>query len=270
VDRVGRASEYIENARLTLGLAVQSEVLRSLSETSAFRGQGLLARFLYSIPNDLVGTRLYQNRPISQPAQNVYEQAIRSILALGANSFGEEPKIHALTIAGESLDKWQIKANEIELRQAPGCDLSGIRDWASKLAGAAARITGGMHLVKYAARSKPWEIPIEAETIENAWRIGDYLLEHALCAFNEMGVSADVALAKRILDWITANKLDAFTFRDCQRSNRQSKSEIDEALSILVDRGFVRELPEKGSRTAGRPKRDYIVYPYINEFASNN
>jgi replicative DNA helicase len=57
VDRRGRPPEYIERPCLTIGLAVQPEVLRGLAGRPGFGGRGVLARFLYSLPVSLVGRR---------------------------------------------------------------------------------------------------------------------------------------------------------------------------------------------------------------------
>jgi hypothetical protein len=57
VDRRGRPPEYVERPCLTIGLAVQPEVLRGLAGRPGFGGRGLLARFLYSLPESLVGRR---------------------------------------------------------------------------------------------------------------------------------------------------------------------------------------------------------------------
>ena len=47
VDRVGRKPEHIEHPALTLALAVQPAVLRTIADREGFRGRGLLARFLF-------------------------------------------------------------------------------------------------------------------------------------------------------------------------------------------------------------------------------
>jgi hypothetical protein len=57
VDRVNRPPEHVASPALTLGLAVQPEVLRGLARKKAFRGRGLLARFFYS---SALGTRSWQ------------------------------------------------------------------------------------------------------------------------------------------------------------------------------------------------------------------
>lgn len=74
VDRKGRPPEYIEEPALTLGLMVQPDVLHRIAGPSSFRGRGLLARFLYSVPPSKVGYRR-TNQPPVDPRDQV---AVRS------------------------------------------------------------------------------------------------------------------------------------------------------------------------------------------------
>jgi len=57
VDRRARPPEYVQRPCLTIGLTVQPEILQGLAGRPGFRGRGLLARFLYSLPASLVGSR---------------------------------------------------------------------------------------------------------------------------------------------------------------------------------------------------------------------
>jgi replicative DNA helicase len=50
VHRRGRDPELIDSPALTLGLAVQPEVLHDIAQMPGFRGRGLLARILFSVP----------------------------------------------------------------------------------------------------------------------------------------------------------------------------------------------------------------------------
>jgi len=75
VDRRGRPPEYVERPCLTIGLAVQPEVLRGLASRPGFGGRGLLARFLYSLPASLVGRRRAGAEPVNDsetPSRVVY------------------------------------------------------------------------------------------------------------------------------------------------------------------------------------------------------
>src|SRR6266700_4577607 len=64
IDRVGRPSEYVARPALTIGLAVQPEVLRTMAEIPELGGLGVLARFLYSLPASRMGARLEDPEPV--------------------------------------------------------------------------------------------------------------------------------------------------------------------------------------------------------------
>jgi len=156
VDRQGRPPAHIPNATLTMGLAVQPDVLTSLAHHPSFRGRGFLARVLFALPIHQVGTRFYQDRPISRAATDAYATALQTVLQLPKASSPSEPgKRHTLRLEGEAKEVWKCFHDAIERRMADGRDLAGIRDWASKLPGAVARIAGGLHMIEHAGQGTP-------------------------------------------------------------------------------------------------------------------
>lgn len=265
VDRVGRPPDDIASVRLTLGLAVQPDVLHSLADSPTFRGRGLLGRFLFSLPENLVGGRAYQNRPVCPKAQASYNAAIRAVLAF---SPPDADTLHSLRLDGPALEIWTEYHDETERRQADGGDLAGIRDWASKLAGAVARIAGGLHLIENAGRGCPWDNPIGPITVAAAWAIGEYLTPHALAAFGQMGADQNLVHARRLLAWIKRTRQTEFSLRDAHRAHQNvtgfsTAQDLMPALSVLCDRGFVREA--SATPTGGRPKSVlYDVNPAVN------
>ena len=72
VDRKGRPPEHVEKPALTLGLAVQPEVLTTIARQPGFRGRGLLARFLYAMPPTNVGSRLTNTAPVPEDIEHHY------------------------------------------------------------------------------------------------------------------------------------------------------------------------------------------------------
>ncbi len=271
VDRQGRPSEFIKRPALSLGLAVQPDVLASLSDTPSFRGRGLLGRFLYSLPLSLAGTRRYQDRPLDPQARRAYARAVERILDLPDAGTEEDPTLrHSPPLTGEALTLWAEFADAVEARQADGEDLAGVRDWASKLAGAVARVAGGFHLVEHAGGN--WQQPLEAETVAAAWAVGEYLIPHALAAFGQMSADPRLTLARRILGWIERKKLAEFTLRDCQQAHKGGQAlltaeELLPALTVLVDRSYIRAEPAPpGAGTVGRPgSQSYAVNPATHD-----
>jgi hypothetical protein len=239
VDRVGREPEYILWPALTLGLTVQPDVIRSLADQPGFRGRGLLGRFLYSLPESVVGTRRYRDRPIAPQARYEYGRVISVLLRRSRERDpGGDPA--PLFLSAEALETWAESADEVERAQVEGGALAGVRDWASKLAGAVARIAGGLHLVE-TVDPGPMAYPITRATLGYAWEIGRYLQAHALAAYGLMSADPTLALARRILGWVERNPRRRFTLRDCYRSfpAHHPTEALQPALEHLQTRGYL-------------------------------
>ena len=79
VDRIGR-SEYVKQPALTVGLAVQPDVIRGLAQKPGFRGRGLPGRFLYAMPANFLGRRDTNPPPVPEDVRHAYHQCIASAL----------------------------------------------------------------------------------------------------------------------------------------------------------------------------------------------
>ncbi|MBV9851644.1 MAG: DUF3987 domain-containing protein [Armatimonadetes bacterium] len=269
VDRKGRPAEHIARPALTLALAVQPDVLQSLSDTPAFRRRGLLGRLLYALPDSLVGTRLYDGgRAVDEAARLRYGRTVRALLDLPSPATPEDPGArHTLTLTGRALSVWAEYADAVERRQADGGDLAGVRDWASKLAGGVARLAGILHMVEHVGGTCPWTAPISPATVAAAWAIGEYLIPHALAAFGLMGADPRLALAKRVLGWIERTGQTAFTLRDCHQAHRglteiTTPADLLPALEVLEGRGYVRAEATPHTGSGRKPGPLYRVNPY--------
>jgi Protein of unknown function (DUF3987) len=274
VDRIGRTAEYVSNPALTVVLAPQPEVVRALANQPGFRGRGLLGRFLYAMPESLVGKRKYHDRAPNLEARARYTAVIKAILHLpGAKGLDGKDAHHALKLTGRVLKLWAEYADAVELAQADDGVLASIRDWASKLAGAVARIAGGLHLVQHYQDPEPWTIPISEETILAAWAIGDYLKAQALAAYAMMGADPNVSLAQRLLRWIERHGLKEFSLRDCHQHHRNVTRPEDllPGLDILEGRGFLRRLASMEPSGPGRrPSPVFQVCPKIRTYTQNS
>jgi hypothetical protein len=75
VDRRTR-QEFIKAPALTMGLAVQPSVLEDIGKNRGFDGRGLLARFLYCLPEFLVGYRKIDSDPVPPAVGATYERNV--------------------------------------------------------------------------------------------------------------------------------------------------------------------------------------------------
>jgi hypothetical protein len=265
IDRRGRPPEYVERPCLTIGLAVQPEVLRGLAGRPGFGGRGLLARFLYSLPPSLVGRRQPGTPPIPTAVTNRYALELQALAASLAVPTGDDgPALLTLDQeAGELLLGFE---RDLEPRLAAGSgDLAHLAGWAAKLAGAACRLAGLLHLAGHLRDG--WARPISVATFAGAVRLAGYLVEHARAVFDLMGADPRVDDARWLLDWISRTEQTQFTRRDAHRAaprGRFSKAtDLDPILGLLEEHGWLRRVDADASRPKGGrpPSPRFLVNP---------
>jgi hypothetical protein len=266
VDRRGRLPEYVERPCLTIGLAVQPEVLRGLADRPGFRGRGLLARFLYSLPASLVGRRQVGAPPVPQSVADRYALELQALAASLASPPGQDLTVLTFdAAAGELLLAFE---RDLEPRLAAGSgDLANMAGWAAKLAGAASRLAGLLHLARHLRDG--WARPITADTVAAAVRLAGYLVEHARAVFDLMGADPRTEEARWLLDWIARGGRSQFSRRDAHmaapRGRFPKATDLDPALRLLEEHGWLRRLDSEPSRDPhgrGRPPSPrFLVNP---------
>lgn len=255
VDRVGRASESIIHPALTMVLAVQPEVLNGLMSNNTFRGRGLTARFLYSMPKSTVGSRSFSTKPIPEGVRAKYQALIETILS----SDNEQEPISLDDGAREVLEDL---FNEIEGRLKR--DLAEISDWAGKFVGAVLRISGILHVMKYPKDSM--FDAVDRETMEHAVIIGRYFLAHAKAAYSLMGADTVNKDARHLLSFIKRERLAEFSRRDAMRLCRSFKTadSLQPVLNRLCEYGYIAVKPQEPASGIGRrPSEVYVTNPAV-------
>jgi replicative DNA helicase len=263
VDRIGRPSEYVENAAITIGLTVQPDVVRGLARTRGFRGRGLIARFWFSLPASLVGARDIEPPSIPNGVVEEYEKNVLS-LATRMSEWIDEPR--GLSLSEEAWRLLVAFQKQLEPDLAPTGRLGHLADWGGKLAGAAVRIAGLLHVASHATDSPPGEIG--GETMEAALAIADYLVPHALAAIDLMGCDQVVDDARRVLDWLRDRHIEKFSAREAfqvLKGSFKKMTRLNEALQLLVDHQYIGESQRSKKRGAGRPPSPiFLVSPWVH------
>ena len=265
VDRVNRPSEHIHAPAITLGLTVQPDVIEHLSSKPGFRGRGLLARILFSLPESKVGSRCSDPAPIPESVDIAYRARIMVLADLGFT--GPEPGYPARHELFFSTDAWsRLKQfmDTLEPRLGEGSDLSLIADWGTKLAGAVARISGLLHVgSNWTAEVQPKEI--DGETVTRAIEIGEYLISHALAAFDEMDADPQRTWIHRVIGWLHREGITHFSERDLYRRFRQlTKPSLREALMAeLIERSIIRREDQPSDGPGRKPSPFYMVNPNL-------
>ncbi|MEU8297644.1 YfjI family protein [Micromonospora sp. NPDC048909] len=259
VDRVSREAINLPEPVLSMGLAIQPAIVASLAEGRHFRGSGLLARFLYALPDSLVGSRRVAPQPLPEPIFRAYRASVAK-LTEDIFTTGDITVIKLNEPARDALNKFRTEP-EPRLHPDHG-DLAAIADWANKLPGQLVRIAALFSLFDDSAADSVDE-PIMGEVIE----LADYFIAHARVAFDLMtGRRSPLEPARAVLWWITKKKLSTFTVRQAWRelSGQEwavNTDAIREAIADLDDLGWVRPAATPERRGPGRPSEPYEVHP---------
>lgn len=255
VDRAEREA-YLERPAMSFGLALQPGVLADVASGRRFRDSGLLARFLYAIPESNVGKRDVRRRvAIPEAVARAYEHRLFELLE-GRTLTPEKPKVIAFT--DPAREAWLDFADEIERGQGDGGKFEAITDWTSKLPGAAARVAG---LIELADAGLSAEL-VSHRSVERAVELCRLLIQHAHEAFGLLGADSVDGDATAILKWAKANRLYSFKRSECQKAMEGRFRSVDrliKAAERLAQRDVLREF--KTMNRGAPPSVCYRVNP---------
>ncbi|MFH1494115.1 MAG: YfjI family protein [Pseudomonadota bacterium] len=245
VDRAER-SAHIDKPALSFGLALQPGVLADVASSRRFRDSGLLARFLFAMPESNVGKRDVRRRvTIPEHVKAAYARGIFSLLEQRPAVPGN-PRVIPFTDA--ALECWLDFAEVIEEQQGDGGKLESIADWSSKLPGAAARIAALLELAEVGLHAES----VSEKSAQQAVKLCGLLIDHARAAFGLLGADATEADASAIVKWLGENSIGYFKRSTCQKAMEgrfRTVDKLKKALERLVECDVLREekLPNKGA-----------------------
>lgn len=251
-DRVSREDVRVDRPALTCAYTIQPQVLSDLAGKRAFRGRGLLARFMYALPSSRIGRREIGAPAVSDSIKLAYRDLIRRLHSEAESS--DEVVLTFTPAADATLRAWEV---EIEAALAEGGELEAIEDWGGKLAGATVRIAAILHAAEFSIGDQ-----VEAESVEAAVEIAKYLIPHSMAALDLQAAQQDTARedAKYLLRWIERHQLSEFTKRKAHQHGKArfpKAAQLDAGLFKLASRGYIRHLPEP--KSPGRPSIRYQV-----------
>ncbi|MDL2318487.1 DUF3987 domain-containing protein [Eubacteriales bacterium OttesenSCG-928-A19] len=256
VDRKGRPSEYVNRPAMAMLLFIQPVVLEGLMQNDAFRGRGLLARFLYALPVSRVGRRAFETVPIPEETEKAFHAMLHGLLDIPMPE-----QEHVIRLSSEAYALSAGFADVLEPRLID--DLEAISDWAGKLHGAVLRVAGILHTMEHGRDAAAHEV--SGRVMQNAILIGGYFLEHAKAAYSLMGADARVQDAKYILRQISKNQQNTIARRTLLRLCRRFKTveAMDGGLSLLVEHDYIRPTQQDYSGTGRKPDTLYKVKPQV-------
>jgi len=261
VDRQNREPILVRDPAITICLAIQYDVLKSLKRDKSFRGRGLLARFCYCQPRSMIGERSIHAEPIPESVSSRYSEVVTRLLQHQTVSSGQR----ILDLTHDALTLLNGFRADVEYRlRKDGGDLSPIADWGSKLPGMAVRIAAIIHA--FCLPDDPFGQSIGPDAMESGVRIGEYLIDHAKAAFQCMGGDPEMEQAQKIVrllpEYVAAGSVSKrelfqrFKHSSCCRT----AEDMNRPLEILVQLGYLK--PEsKDPGKVGRPTGRFLLRP---------
>lgn len=148
VDRISSPSFTVRNARLTISLMVQGQILNNYLKGRGkdARDIGFIARCLVAFPCSTKGSRMVNNQPQLWNHLTTFQQRITEVLTRDKLDVAQGRQTrHVLEFSQEAKNRWFDFRNGIEFDLNAGRYLSEVDDGASKIATNVARMAALFH-----------------------------------------------------------------------------------------------------------------------------
>ncbi|WP_130472467.1 YfjI family protein [Candidatus Magnetaquicoccus inordinatus] len=255
-DRIGSSSEGPENSVivnpcLNVCIMIQPDKFSELLSHPSLKESGLVARILPVKPVSLVGQRFEEadEAGLDESATAGFYRTVTGFLnskrPTDPATGRAVPHLARLgAVAKEARRQWH---NTVEALMAPGRELEGCRDIASKAVTQCVKIALVLHLLE-----KPEQIHADHSELSLAmWRSAQLLAEHFLeTAFRfRESATAKQSPEQRFAEWLQRTGKQTVTSRDVISSGPSPRPRsVDEVLPIfeeLSNQGILRKHPSK-------------------------
>ncbi len=267
VHRGSREPVDLHSPCLTVAVSCQPYVLQEMGENRAFRGRGLLARFLFAIPKSRLGFRTLLPKEIPQSVLNGWNRMVCSMLDQQQHTDKfDNPMAQTLYLRPEAYRLWKSEQHSNEIDMRPGGLWAENTGWASKYPGAVLRTAGVLHCAICADEGRdPATVDVQESTMRFAVQLGRKIKSHSLRAFGMMALNDDQKFALKIVDWIQRDGVIEFTGKECSIhcNSAGSVKELDGAFELLQNHGWIRPGQKKQPQGGGRPSHPFEVNPAV-------
>src|SRR5476649_744254 len=249
---------YAEDRRLSVTLYTQPLVATGFLSSEMVMQQGLGNRFLYSCPESQVGSRQFDEIELDDAP--LYQQYCEKITELAnlpweINPHTEGVQTRTVRMSPGAKAIWVAFYNELERAAGPNGDLAGHAGYVTRYPEQVMRMAALLAML-----DDPHAEIISEDVMQRATELGNYYLDSAMDAFNDVPASMDEHNAEILLDWMRSklNALDIpaipvrMMYRQgprCARPNDRTKA----LLSILESRDdvmqYTKPVPFEGKRS---------------------
>jgi len=246
IDRRTSENFVVEDARLTIGLAVQPETIRAFYEATKglARNVGFAARFLIAWPDSTQGKRPFREVG-SFPAVDAFGEQMTELLALQTKLDDRGRLTRAmLELSTEAKQVWIAFHNEVESQLKGGGEMACIRDVASKAADNTARLAALFHVYERGRTGEIGATHMAMAAVVVAWH-----LKEARRFLGEVALPRSVNNAAKLDDWLLRRCSERGVAHLGTREIQQygpgavrDRAAFDAAIKELADADRVREI----------------------------
>ncbi|TXL67465.1 DUF3987 domain-containing protein [Cerasibacillus terrae] len=239
-DRITRDTEIVEKPTMTICVTAQPSVIKELP--SSVHERGLMARFIFSIPNDNLGHRDSRAPEIPVDITDSYHSFIRKLLAW------ETEEAISLKLSEDALDLLYDTMDEVEAEfRENGAFHDDLKAWAGKLIGNLLRIAGLLHVSYQATKAEnitDVDTTISKETLASAFQLKEYMISHAEKAFGVMKKNQDYDDAEYLLEKILNQNspiVEKQTIHQNTKKKIKGKERMQQAYDILEYHSYIQQ-----------------------------
>jgi replicative DNA helicase len=234
-DRMSRTTGVVKNAAITIGLTVQPSVIAKLSEQPQFHGRGLIARIMFAMPPSRKGYRdKMRMSTYDDTIAATYEDRIRR---MARPLMDNDAPVRTISFSPDALHAFKTMQQDLEDRMRSGGDLEHLAEWATKCQSTIARLAGLLHVIH-----EHRDDEISADSVEAAIEVGHYWIAHVKIASDLWGSDPLLNGARKIMEWVRAEKISTASVRDVYGFNRRifpKAADCIPALTLLTERGWM-------------------------------
>ncbi len=261
-DRATRESIVLKKPYMSVCLACQPYVFDSMISNTAFRGSGLIARFVYCFPKSNIGSRRYDTQSVPENVADSYRKLVYKLLDNKFNYHGDkELYLHFNSQTYHEFVDYYNHHIEPKLLT----DMAFCKDWGGKYHGLILRLCGIIHCVKCVLTGvAPAEKPVDMDTFCNAIEVGEYFREQAIYAYSLGDTDFATVKAERVLNKIRSKHITSIRQNDlhhlCRCTLFKNAQDFNETVDMLEEYGYLRRSTSKG--TNNKTVTDIMVNPY--------
>ena len=240
-DRATRESIVLKKPYMSICLACQPYVFDNMINNSAFRGSGLIARFVYCFPKSNIGTRKYDTQAVLEVVSDNYKKLIYKLLNFKFN-YNDDKELY-LHFDDKAYSEFvQYYNNYIEPKLLT--DMAFCKDWGGKYHGLILRLCGIVHCVKcMQTEANPIENRVGIDTFCNAVEIAEYFREQAIYAYSLGDIDLGTVKAERVLNKIRSKGIHEIRQNDlykiCRCTLFKNATDFAETMNMLEDYGYL-------------------------------